>query len=87
MIESGPVLQLSPTETLRAVAHKGKIGYVYEQAEEGSYEFRNGKMRVKAKPVFMSVLVQGLIPAELFRTKPDEVMAFFKAHIELCKHT
>lgn len=81
MEDKGPVLQLSPTETLRAVADKGKIGYVY--AREGSYEFDGKEMKVKTKP--KSTLIQGLIPAELFRTKPDEVMAFFKAHIDLCK--
>lgn len=81
MTDKGPILQLSPTETLRAVADKGKIGYVYEQ--EGSYEFDGKKMREKTKP--KSVLVQGLIPAELFRTKPTEVMAFFEAHKDLCK--
>ena len=81
MTDKGPILQLSSKETLRAVADKGKIGYVY--AQEGSYEFDGKKMKEKTKP--KAVLIQGLIPAELFRTKFDEVMAFFKAHKDLCK--
>ena len=85
MPKENPILQISPTETLTAVVDAGKLGYVYESLQEGSYSFEKGQMRVKAKPVFKSVLIQGIIPAELFRTKPDEVMAFFKAQIELCK--
>ena len=80
-----PSIRISPTETLTAVVDKGKLGYVYESLKKGSYVFEKGGMRMRAKPEFKTILLQGVIPAELFRTKPDEVMAFFKAHIELCK--
>lgn len=85
MLKESPVLQLSPTETLTAVVDSGKLAYEYKQAVNATYEFRDGKMREKTKPIFETKLLQGIIPAELFRTKPDEVMAFFKEQVDLCK--
>ena len=77
------VLELSPTERIKAVIDKGKIAY--EKTTDAKHEFRNGRMRTLKRP--RAELIQGFISADLLKTKPKEVMAFFQKQIFALQNT
>ena len=80
-----PVYQISPNETLTAVIADGKLGYEYKKVVDATYEFRDGEMKEKTKPELVTKLIQGIIPAEHFKSRGDDVLKFFGEQVEAFK--
>jgi hypothetical protein len=82
-----PTIQTSPTETLTAMIVDGKLGFEYKKLVDPTYDCKDGELKVKTKPVTKYIPLKPLVPAELCRTRPDDVKAFFAATVDLCVQT